>query len=268
MLGFGKKKNTKVDNEKTTSQDGSKKNLPPDEPAKDKTSKDKANKYPLDKSDPNKSNLDKNNPEKTSSAQKTKTRKKKRIPVKWILIVFFILCVGAGAFVVYSLYFSSNSDLNQTAAYKDITLVHIHLPEEMLKFSFNHFPELYALIITANTEINIIEDEIERIDAVLKKYPDQAMIAEKEKKTWEKTRDTLQKAFIKIEKTVKETYVLFQVNAPDGLARIEALKSALTQDAKTALVPIQEQTKRLKSNEDMPQGFIQGTLYQLKKKFL
>ncbi|MBU2431012.1 MAG: hypothetical protein KKH99_09990, partial [Proteobacteria bacterium] len=199
--------------------------------------------------------------------QKAQTPKKKRIPVKWILIFFFIFCVGAGVFVVYFLYFSANNDGNQEP-YKKITLAHIQLPEEMLKFTFNHFPELYGVMIAANSEINIIEDEIRRIDAVSKKYPDQAKIAEKEIKTWEKTRDTLQKAFIKIEKPVKETFVLYQVNTPDGLARIQELKDPLTQDAKTALVPVIEQTQRLKSNEDAPRGFIQKNIYKLKKKFL
>lgn len=254
MLGFGKKKDKDTDKDKNT------------QPEDDKDKKKSSEKQIKDKTE--KETKDKTQKDKPPKDKKSKTRGKKRIPVKLILIVFFILCVGVGGFVVYSIYFSAGTDLNHKPAYKKISLVHINLPEEILEFSFNYFPELYAEMIIANNEILLIDKEIGRIDAVSKKYPDQAKIAEKEKKIWEKTKDTLQKAFIKIEKPVKETYVLFQVNEPDGLAKIEELKSVLTQTAQTALVPAQELTKRLKSSEVAPEGFIQGYIYQFKKKFL
>ena len=93
-------------------------------------------------------------------------------------------------------------------------------------------------------------------------------LAEKEKKVWEKAKTALQKSFLKIEAPVKDTYVLFQVNKELGLARIEEKKTELSELAKTALEPAQELTRKINSSVEAPQGFIKGTIYKLKKKFL
>jgi hypothetical protein len=244
MLGFGKKK--KKNKEKT------------DSPETDLTGGEK-DKKGKDAPEP------RNVPEKDKPGKKTK----KRFSKKLIFIILLVLiAVGGSSYVVYTLYFSPKDSKGPKAKYKKIELGHIHLPEEMLRFSFDYFPDLYIAMITFNKEMDLIDKKIALIDAVAKKYPDQKKIADKEKKTWEKAKNALQKAFLKIEKPVKETYVLFRVNKEQGLVQIKARKKELTELAKSALTPAQELTRKLKSNEKIPHGLIKGTLYKLKKKFL
>lgn len=235
MLGFGKKKDKDTKQNKSNTEDTNDKKT--DEP--DKSPKEES---------------------------KPKIKAKKKFPVKLILSVFFILCIGIGGYFVYSSYFSAANDLKPV--YKPVQLEYIHLSEEILKFSFDYFPDLYLLMITANNEIDLMEKEISRIEMISKKYPDQIKISQKEKKIWEKTRDTLQKSFRKIEKPVKETYVLYQVNKPAGQAQIEAKASQLIEAANAALVPVQELTNRIKTTEVVPEGFVKGNIYKIKKKFL
>ncbi|MCP4021592.1 MAG: hypothetical protein GY729_07105, partial [Desulfobacteraceae bacterium] len=84
---------------------------------------------------------------------------------------------------------------------------------------------------------------------------------------WVKTKNTLVKEFTKIEKPIKEIYVLFYVNTEQGLDKIEENAQELLLAAETALKPVQELTQKLKSAEKAPDGLIGGTLYKIKKKF-
>lgn len=215
-------------------------------------------------------------PEKTDQIEKENTEptkaspaKKKRLPVKLIIIIILVLVAVSGSgFVVYKFWFSAKSDENAKPVYKPIELVHVSLPEEMLRFSFDHFPVLYVAFVDFNREITLINQEIDRIEQIAGQYPEQEKIAVKEKKVWEKARDSLKKAFLKIEKPVKETYVLFRVHKEMGLMQIQEKDKDLTEAAQSALAQSKLMTERLKAVETVPEGLIKGTIYKLKKKFL
>ncbi len=180
-----------------------------------------------------------------------------------------LIAVAVSGFVVYKFWFSAKPDAEDVKpVYTKLELTHVDLPEEMVKFSFDHFPQLYEALITFNREMELFEAEIARIDEIAAQYPDQKKIADKEKKIWVKTKETLKKSFIKIEKPVKETYVLFRVNQETGLLSIREKNKELTAAAQAALIPAQEMTQKLKQVETAPDGLIQGTIYKLKKKFL
>ncbi len=207
----------------------------------------------------------------TNKSGETKPEKKKRkLPSKKLIIIILLvlIAVGASSYVVYNLYFTPKGPNSQNAIYNKVELKHVNLPEEMLRFTFDYFPDLYTALIIFNSEINLFDQEIARIDAIAQKYPDQRKIADKEKKIWEKSKNTLQKSFLKIEKPVKATYVLFRVNKEQGLSQIKAQSKELTQLAQSALTPAQELTQKIKSRKVVPKGFIKGNIYKLKKKFL
>ncbi len=197
-------------------------------------------------------------------------KKKRKLPSKKVIIIVLLVlvAVGVSSYIVYSLYFTPKNSTSQNTTYQKLELKHMSLPEEMLRFTFDYFPDLYVAMIIFNSEINLFNNEIARIDAIAQKYPDQKKIADKEKKTWEKTKNTLQKVFLKIENPVKATYVLFRVNKEQGLTQIEAKSKELTDLALSALASAQELTQKLKSDDTVPQGLIKGTIYKLKKKFL
>ncbi|MCF6247640.1 MAG: hypothetical protein L3J69_09790 [Desulfobacula sp.] len=195
--------------------------------------------------------------------------KQKRFPIKLILtLLLVLLAVCVSAFVVYKFWFLPKQSEDMAPVYKKLELAHINLPDEMLEFCFDNFPDLYTAMRQFNREIDLFEKEIERIEQISLTYPDQKKISEKEKKSWIKAKDTLKKTFLKVEKPVKETYVLFRVNKKSGFVQIDEKRKELTQIAQSALVPAQKMTKKLKQIEVVPEGLIKGTLYKLKKKFL
>jgi hypothetical protein len=198
-----------------------------------------------------------------------KTPGKKKNLIKLIFIITIVLiAVGASGFLVYKLYLTPKDPEVLKTIYNKVELKHVNLPEEIVKFTFDNLPDLYFSMVTFNDEINLFEKEIARIDDIAIKYPDQKKIADKEKKTWEKGMGALQKVFIKIEKPVTQTYVLFRVNKDQGLLKVEEIKKDLTSSGQAANTTAQEMTLKLKSNEIIPEGMIKGTIYKLKKKFL
>jgi hypothetical protein len=195
-------------------------------------------------------------------------KKKKMVTIKTIFIILMVLgSIGIASFWVYSIYFAEKDPENKV--YQKIELSHVKLPEEMLQFTFNHLYNFCVSLVSFNSEIIIFDNELARIAAIAEKYPEQQKITVTEKKALEKGRNTLLKVFSKLEKPIKETYVLFQVDNTQGLAQIKEREKDLADTAQTALKTAQEQTQRIKAQAPrVPEGILQGTVYKLKKKFL
>ena len=207
--------------------------------------------------------------QKSSTPTAPEKKKKTRVSKKWMFIILAsLVAVGAAAYAVFALYLTPKDQGRPVTAYKPIPLNHVQLPEEMIQFSFEYFPDLFDLLVTYDHEMDVFDLEIARIEGIAQTYPDQKKIADKEKKVWEKARNNVQKAFLKIEKPVKEIYVLFCVNKEQGLVQIQARNKELTELARTALTPAQELTRKSNSNKKAPQGMINATIDKLKKKFL
>ncbi|MFH2058686.1 MAG: hypothetical protein ABIJ59_07285 [Pseudomonadota bacterium] len=222
------------------------------------------------KDSPKKGSKDKE-PQENELKKEPKVKKKKKISIKLILIIFLVLAaIGGAGFAAYTFFLAPKNSEAQAPVqkYKKIELKNLQLPEELLKFSFDYLPDVYSALVTYNNEVILLDAEIKRIDAIGLQYPEQKKIADKEKKIWEKTRAGLEKTFLKIQKPVKEIYVLFRVNKEQGLAQIETRHAELAQLANTALAPVQELTRKLKTEEQVPEGLINSTLYKIKKKFL
>ncbi|MCG8635187.1 MAG: hypothetical protein MI863_15250 [Desulfobacterales bacterium] len=186
---------------------------------------------------------------------------------KLVFIVLILGAVGGAGFFVYTTYFAE-PDPNMRV-YKPVTLAHVNLPPEMLKFSFDKFPVFYEALVAYNEEVNLFDGEIARIEAIGDQYPEQKKIADSQKKVWEKGKNTLIKGFAKLEKPVKETYVLYQVNPAQGEARIAERTGDLTSTAEAAVTAAREQTAVLKARApEAPEGIIQGTIDKIKKIFL
>lgn len=192
---------------------------------------------------------------------------KKRFGIKKLILILLILgTLGGGGFLGYAFFFKASSPNERH--YRPMPLEHVGLPSEMLRFSFDRFPDLYDALVIFNSEVRLFDGEIARIEAIAAKYPEQVKIADKQKKVWEKGKTTLVKAFAKLEKPVKETYVLYQVNPAEGQAQIESRTRELTAAAQAAIQAAQEQTKDLGTAESAPpDGIIQGALFKIKKIF-
>ena len=203
-----------------------------------------------------------------AAAESDGKKPKKKSLLKKLIIIFLLLGIlGGGGFFAYMKFFSGGG--KDGRVYQKGTLAHVNLPEEMLKFCFNRMPDLYDFLLAFDVEAGLYEAEITRIEEISAKYPDQQKIADAQKKVWEKGKATLEKAFEKLEKPIKETYVLFQVNEEKGQEKVEASAGQLAQAAKEALEKSNELTAPLKEAMDQaPEGLIKGTIFKLKKKFL
>lgn len=227
-----------------------------------------------DEAGPSKNQSKKNDKPSSQGPEETNQGKSGKKILKWfsikraIFILLILAAVGGSAFAVYLFHFKSKSSNPSKLEYTKTGLKNIVLPEEMVRFCFDHMPDLYSAILLYEAQVAIMDREISRIDEIAKKYPEQVKIAEKEKAIWEKAKINLQKSFLKIEKPVKEIYVLFRVNKEQAMVQISEKNKELTDIANTALAPAQELTKQSLQEETPPQGFIQGNWYKLKKKFL
>lgn len=206
--------------------------------------------------------------EKPEEESKPAEPKKKPLIKKLFIILFVLGVLGGGGFFAYTKFFSGSGG-EDGRVYKSIPLSHVTLPDEMLSFCFTRMPELYDALVAFNTEMVLFETEITRIDAVATKYPDQKKIADGQKKVWVKGQDSLKKSFEKLEKPIKETFVLFQVNQTQGQEKIDQTAEQMIQEANDALGKAKELTAPLKeAMPKAPEGMIKGTLYKIKKKFL
>lgn len=234
MLGFGKK---------------NKKDKEPSDAASAASSKDTGDQKPAKEEPP-----------------KKPVKKKKFTIKKLIVFVLILAALGASGFTVYHFYFSKSSEAEQV--YQKTLIPNLTLADEMIEFTFYSMPELYQAFLKFNAEMALIEAEIQRIQAIEEKYPDQKKISIKQKKLWEKTKSALEKAFLKIEKPVKDLYVLSLVNPETGKQQLEEKSKELTDQANEAIRQSEEATSVLKTEETVPDGFFKGTIYKIKKKFL
>ncbi|MEA2059455.1 MAG: hypothetical protein U9P10_02815 [Thermodesulfobacteriota bacterium] len=199
-----------------------------------------------------------------------KTEKRKFFTLKKLLLIFaLVAALAVSGAVVYKFYFEKKLDSSSSRPdYQEKELKHIDLPGEILKFSFEHFSEVYFILVEFNEEIIRIDREIERINAIAEKYPDQERIVTSEKRVWEKTREKGVDRFKKIQNEIKAVYVLFQVNRAAGIEKINEDVQDITTDAREALTPVADLTQRLKKQNKPDQGLIKETYLKFKKKFL
>ncbi len=231
---------------------------------KKKNEEDPEGKEPPKEKKPGKKGKETPEPEQSQPA----SPKKRWFSIKKLVFIVLILgAVGGAGFFVYTTYFTEPDPI--VRVYQPVALAHVNLPPEMMEFSFNQFPLFYEALVAFNREVNLFDREIARIDAIAERYPDQKKIADSQKKGWEKGKNTLIKEFAKLEKPVKETYVLYQVNQAQGQTRIAESTGDLTSAAQAAVKAAEEQTAELAAMApEAPEGIIQGTIHKIKKIFL
>ena len=181
-----------------------------------------------------------------------------------ILIAALLILIGSG-FVGYK-YFFSNSE--EPIIYNSVALKNVNLPDEMLRFSFNKINDLYYALVTYNLRIFLMDKEINRINKIGDDYPDQKSIAFKEKKNWVTAKKKVVKVFSKIEKTIKEIYVLYNVNKENGEQKINEISKELLAQANEALKTLDTYIEKIEVNKEKElEGFINQSLFKMKRLF-
>ena len=200
-------------------------------------------------------------PEVPSLPESQLQKRLKKILLWGVVPSMLIAMMGAGYYL-----FLANKD--KTPVYPKIAMEHVDLSDPILRFTFDHMPEVYKNLVIFNMELKILDEEIQRIESIADQFPAQKKIAIREQRGWKRAKSQLSRTFSKLVKKLKDIYVLYQVNEALGETQISQSKTELSTTALTALDPIREKTQLIKERRPKkPKGFVKQTIHSLKKLF-
>lgn len=186
------------------------------------------------------------------------TKKSRKIPLIFVALIL-LAALGAGGWYAYTTYVQSG--------YPKKDLAYVDLDDAVLRFAWAKLPDVYFHMVSANSELALMEDEIDRIKGVKRHYPRQEKIASSEIKRWEKMVQKLSGQLTRFQSQVEALYVTFRVNPKKGSTAIDERRMDLATSMRDVLEGVQEQTAPLKSARVTPKG-IKGVIATIKNRFL
>lgn len=192
---------------------------------------------------------------KTESTTSKKSRKSPRLLVGLTLLV----TLAVGGWFTYTIYFQSD--------YPKRTLAYVDLDDAALRFTWAQIPGVYGHMVSANAELTLMDNEIDRIKDVRKKYPRQKKIASSEIMRWEKSMKKLTGQLNRFQNQVEALYVTFRVNPEKGRTAIYEKSRDLTSSMREVLEDVEIRTAPLKAARVLPKG-IKGVIEKFKRRFL
>jgi hypothetical protein len=173
-----------------------------------------------------------------------------------LILVCLLAGLGAGGFFAFR-YYQGNFKGPSKAS-----LPHDNMDAALIGFTFTMLPSLYTKLELINKEINLINSELARLDALESNYPQQKNLINPERILWEKTKKSLLTVLQSFEKNIEIIYVAYKVNADKGKELMEMKIPELETSADEVIHTSQAETSRIKI--DSPQTFLE----KLKTKFL
>ncbi|MDY0219716.1 MAG: hypothetical protein RBR67_01060 [Desulfobacterium sp.] len=187
----------------------------------------------------------------------------KRLLKRITLAILAIALLAGAGLTGYSLLTKENTGRK----YVKKELPHVTLPPEMLKFCFDNLTDIYDALQKFSLEITRLDREIQRIESIGAAYPDQAAIADREKKIWSSVRKRSLDSFTKIEQQIRQIYVTFKINPEAGRSRLNQERTELVEQTTDPLETLMALTGRIKTDEQPPLGFIKKVIYKIKNLF-
>lgn len=157
------------------------------------------------------------------------------------LILFLLLALGAGVFILYK----QKHDQNTPRA---TTFDYIDLNEEVVMFLFQSVPLLYNRTVQLNNELTLISDELKRIDNLENRYPSKKQIIAEERKLWLALQKKLNLSAQTLKNTADSYYVAYSVNPKKGKELIRENMKDLVSDIDDILRESNSETRRLRSS--------------------
>jgi hypothetical protein len=166
--------------------------------------------------------------------------KKKKSKFLTIIIILIVLSAlfAAGAYYILKIRKPAHSFVN------------INLKDEIVSFSREKLPEIYLALASLDFEIQLIDQEIERLELMGKEFQRQKQIISPEINRWKKIRQTLSASLLNLEKDIETIYVSHSVNREKGLQLIDNKRDDMLQKADNAITASKESTLRLKSKKE------------------
>ena len=172
------------------------------------------------------------------------------------IVIFLLLVLLAGGGAAAALFFLK-SGAPPSDQFRQLTL-----KPEVLAFSRERLPSLYAEMLRLEGALDLIEGELKRLDEIEADFPDQKNIVAAERSLWAKTDRELRKTVSALEKQLQALYVGFLVNRENGLAAIASQQQQIVADLQTALAA----SGALAARRPPPEP--SGVIARLKARFL
>jgi len=201
-----------------------------------------------------KRNMTKNRSEKTDSVKPKKLNK----ALLRGMIGLLLAGLAAGGWLAYTHFFQSD--------YPKAPLSYVDLDDTVLRFTWSQLPQVYAHMVSANAELDLMENEIDRIRRVGKAYPRQAKIVAPEIKRWEKNVHRLSGQLRRFQGQAEALYVTFRVNPEKGRNAIREKGQNLASSMQEVIADVRGQTAPLKKARVAPDG-VKGVISKIKNRF-
>lgn len=158
-----------------------------------------------------------------------------------ILILILILLAGlaGGGFFAYQ----KLQNKNRPPA---TSFEHIGLKEDVVTFTFNVIPGLYNRFFWVNTEITLIDKELDRLSTLESDFPNQKRVVKTERAMWVKLRKNLFVEASTAEKKTDGFYVTYMVNKEKGKEAINENLELILERIDLVLEETRKETSRLK----------------------
>ena len=165
----------------------------------------------------------------------------------FVVLLFLIIILGGGGYYGYKNYYLKQQQ--GRGVVKD--LKYVTLREEILLFTYKKLPGIYTGLLSFNSEMTLIDQELERLTTMEGEFPQQLEIISAEKGIWQETRNTLSSTLTEIETEIEAMYVSYKVNIEKGRKRIKEKKEGVGNKINATIKTSNNQTSRLKEKKEV-----------------
>jgi hypothetical protein len=126
-----------------------------------------------------------------------------------------------------------------------LDLTKLQLKEDIITFTFSKVPKIYSGLVKLDSEIDLIDKELDRLKEIEAEFPKQKNIIITERNNWQKVKKNLHSSLSNLEKAVEKIYVTHLVNKNKGVELIKKNIKPLVGTINKALEASRPHTKRL-----------------------
>jgi hypothetical protein len=156
-----------------------------------------------------------------------------------MLLIFFMLLLTGGGYVGYRVWAAK--------AQSRAALFGMKINSDILDFSHRRIPDLYALLISLDDSIALLDKELSWLKQIEKQFPDQKQLISDENESLKKRQEELTVTLTQVGKSIETLYVTYIIDQRRGMALIAKEKFELKKQLSEALRSSAVLTARLKS---------------------
>jgi|GEM_PF-6924209 hypothetical protein len=179
--------------------------------------------------------------EKTKDKKTDKPKKKNKILILAALIMLILIISGCGV-LYYNFIYKHRFIPTDNSFFK--------IPEQTERYLHNYHKNLYSLIRDINKELMIIDNEIERIKQLEKKYPEQKDITKDAVSKLEETKKTATEKINEVINMLNTIYIHYQLNSDNKDVLINKKSDEILSKTEKILEDLKKVTQRFKKDEN------------------